>query len=108
MHLQDQDDDDGLELYVRQCLESDDLSWLPMDKALCLVKSKADGEVSMVEQTATAVEDLSGTQKTQTEIADELEAKMAELQKLQEKMSVGLGGGKRGSAKFRLSQPELE
>eukprot|EP00937_MAST-01D_sp_MAST-1D-sp2_P002362 g2362.t1 len=108
LHLQDQDDDDGLELYVRQCLESDDLSWLPMDKALCLVKSKADGEVSMVEQTATAVEDLSGTQKTQTEIADELEAKMAELQKLQEKMSVGLGGGKRGSAKFRLSQPELE
>merc|ERR1711968_79393 len=34
--LQDKDDDDGLELYVRNLIASEDLSWLPMNKAICL------------------------------------------------------------------------
>ena len=40
---QDQDDDDGLELYVRKCLEENDLSWFPMNTAMCLQKDDDDG-----------------------------------------------------------------
>jgi hypothetical protein len=35
---QDKDDDDGLELYVRDCVATDDLSWFPINKAMCLPK----------------------------------------------------------------------
>merc|ERR1711975_107924 len=34
--LQDKDDDDGLELYVRELIAAEDLTWLPMNKAICL------------------------------------------------------------------------
>jgi hypothetical protein len=43
---QDKDDDDGLEQYVRRCLESNDISWFPMNKALRLtVMNKAEDEL---------------------------------------------------------------
>lgn len=41
---QDRDDDDGLEQYVRHCLETNDLSWFPRDKAICLIQSSPDEE----------------------------------------------------------------
>jgi len=33
---QDKDDDDGLELYVREMIEQEDISWFPVNKAICL------------------------------------------------------------------------
>lgn len=33
---QDKDDDDGLEQYVRRCIDSRDIAWLPSNIALCL------------------------------------------------------------------------
>merc|ERR1711871_499703 len=38
---QDQDDDDGLEFYVRACLERGDLTWFPINQAQCLKDSTA-------------------------------------------------------------------
>merc|ERR1712100_449151 len=73
LFLQDQDDDDGLELYVRQCLESDDLSWLPMEKALCLQAASENKESSSVDHTMEALE--------------EIEEKMALLGKTQDKLA---------------------
>lgn len=43
---QDKDDDDGLEQYVRRCLETNDISWFPMNKALRLtITNKAEDEL---------------------------------------------------------------
>lgn len=33
---QDKDDDDGLEQFVRRCVEAKDIAWFPMNKAMCL------------------------------------------------------------------------
>jgi hypothetical protein len=33
---QDKDDDDGLEWYIRKCVNEGDLSWFPIKKAMCL------------------------------------------------------------------------
>jgi hypothetical protein len=35
---QDKDDDDGLEYYVRHCVDDDDLTWFPMNKAIRLTE----------------------------------------------------------------------
>jgi len=40
LRLQDRDDDDGLELYVRKLVEAKDTQWFPTGRALCLVDSK--------------------------------------------------------------------
>lgn len=41
---QDREDDDGLELYIRQCIEKNELAWFPIRKALRLnqVSSEED------------------------------------------------------------------
>lgn len=39
---QDKDDDDGLEQYVRRCIDSNDISWLPTNKAICLTVQEDD------------------------------------------------------------------
>jgi hypothetical protein len=45
---QDKDDDDGLEQYVRRCLESNDISWFPMNRALRLtITNKAEDELRL-------------------------------------------------------------
>ena len=44
---QDKDDDDGLELYVRKCMETEDVEWFPKSKAMCL---KLDGKKSEAER----------------------------------------------------------
>lgn len=33
---QDKDDDDGLEQYIRRAIDANDITWFPMNKALCL------------------------------------------------------------------------
>merc|ERR1711865_53833 len=39
---QDQDDDDGLELYVRKCVEDKKFHWFPMKRAMCMEKEDDD------------------------------------------------------------------
>ena len=39
---QDKDDDDGLELYVRKCIEDNDISWFPIGRALVLNQDDGD------------------------------------------------------------------
>ena len=41
---QDQDDDDGLEQYVRHCVEGLDVSWFPMGKAIRLNQTESEEE----------------------------------------------------------------
>jgi len=40
---QDKDDDDGLEYYVRHCVEDGDLTWFPMNKAIRLAEHLEQG-----------------------------------------------------------------
>jgi hypothetical protein len=42
--LQDRDDDDGLEQYMRSCLDRGDISWFPSNKALSLVQEEQGEE----------------------------------------------------------------
>jgi len=42
--LQDQDDDDGLEQYVRGCLDNNDLRWYPHNKAMRLDEDARGGD----------------------------------------------------------------
>lgn len=46
LHEQDRDDDDGLEQYVRLCIEANDISWFPMNKAMRL--NQADSASSIM------------------------------------------------------------
>ena len=109
LFLQDQDDDDGLELYVRQCLESDDLSWLPMEKALCLQAASENKESSSAEQLQGAAADLKGSADHTMEALEEIEEKMALLGKTQDKLALAIGGNKRASASTgRLRTSQLE
>jgi len=41
---QDKDEDDGLELYVRQRIEHDDIQWLPVGKAIDIRKGNRKGD----------------------------------------------------------------
>jgi hypothetical protein len=96
--VQDQDDDDGLELYVRQCLESDDLSWFPMDKALCLkeVQDSQEGGQALPDRLAAVHADLGSAQKQQTELTDQIESNMELLGKATSKLSSVISSGKAG------------
>ncbi len=42
---QDKDDDDGLESYVRKCIDAKDLIWFPMNKAIRLAEHQKKGDV---------------------------------------------------------------
>lgn len=42
---QDKDDDDGLESFVRHCIEDNDLFWFPMRKAIRLAEHQEKGDV---------------------------------------------------------------
>lgn len=44
LNEQDKDDDDGLEWYIRRCVEMGDLAWFPIKKAMCLNQSESDDE----------------------------------------------------------------
>jgi inositol 1,4,5-triphosphate receptor type 3 len=101
---QDQDDDDGLELYVRKCLEKDDLSWFPMNTAMCLENQKDDkqGEEeiksqllklrdNMDEKIAANAEMMTGLEKTLAHVSSNMQVLMD--------ASVAANGGTR-STKF--------
>lgn len=40
---QDKDDDDGLEQYVRRCIDANEISWFPINCAMCLGTQEEDG-----------------------------------------------------------------
>ena len=61
----DRDEDDGLELRVRKCLETNDISWFPMNKALCLNVEESSDDFS----SGTL---KSGVQKAENNISQEL------------------------------------
>eukprot|EP01038_Epipyxis_sp_PR26KG_P007796 gene7796-10591_t len=42
---QSKDDDDGLETYVRRCIDANDLAWFPMNKAIRLADHQRKGDV---------------------------------------------------------------
>jgi hypothetical protein len=42
---QDKDDDDGLESFVRRCIDSNDLMWFPMRKAIRLAEHQEKGDI---------------------------------------------------------------
>ena len=53
IHLweQDKDDDDGLEQYVRRCIDSLDISWMPANKAISLSATLIKTEANETNQT---------------------------------------------------------
>jgi len=48
---QDQDDDDGMELYVRKCIENKVFTWFPMNRAMCMEQDEEDNAVSQQVET---------------------------------------------------------
>lgn len=42
---QDKDDDDGLESFVRKCIQQNDLTWFPLNKAIRLAEFQEKGDV---------------------------------------------------------------
>ncbi len=52
---QDKDDDNGIEHYVRRCMETDDVEWFPKKRAMCL---KVDGKKSAEELMGELRDDL--------------------------------------------------
>jgi hypothetical protein len=47
---QDQDDDDGLEQYVRRCLDKKDIGWFPSNKCLMMKEKGEDKEEVMADE----------------------------------------------------------
>jgi hypothetical protein len=41
---QDQDDDDGLELFVRHCIDNKIFTWFPMNRAMCMEQKAEEDE----------------------------------------------------------------
>jgi hypothetical protein len=66
---QDKDDDDGLELYIRQAIDNNDISWFPINKAMKLNLAKSKGEI-LKEQLKESI----------SERCNELEGKFNQLQ----------------------------
>lgn len=47
---QDKDDDDGLEQFVRRCIEANDISWFPINKSLDLVVEEESSEADILKR----------------------------------------------------------
>lgn len=80
---QDQDDDDGLEQYVRQCVEGGNLEWFPVQTALRLEHLKEDSTnvLSMVQRMQAVF--ASEMTKVQSETTEKYSALSEEIAKLQ-------------------------
>eukprot|EP00936_MAST-01D_sp_MAST-1D-sp1_P002277 g2277.t1 len=106
---QDQDDDDGLEFYVRACLERDDLTWFPINQAQCLKDSTAlvkDKDEIMAE----AVSDIEGRISFMKNMSSDRLHKVDKtvqgmVEKVKNVVQVATGPGKRNS--FRNSVNKL-
>lgn len=102
---QDKDDDDGLEQYVRRCLESNDISWFPMNRALRLtITNKAEDELRLqLGNDMKGLEDnlldkISSFQSYLTESIDKisLNLKQSEMEAAVAQEHGGGGGGGQG------------
>jgi inositol 1,4,5-triphosphate receptor type 3 len=97
---QDKDDDDGMELYVRNCIDDNDLSWFPMNKAMRLDVGDDDSD-----ELINAVKDELDT--ASSSLAEKLEMLKTEMSGSLEQLSVAvaqLSGGKQTSRGLRRSQ----
>jgi hypothetical protein len=97
---QDKDDDDGMELYVRNCIDDNDLSWFPMNKAMRLDVGDDDSD-----ELINAVKGELDT--ASSSLAEKLEMLKTEMSGSLEQLSVAvsqLGGGKQTSRGLRRSQ----
>jgi hypothetical protein len=72
---QDKDDDDGLEQYVRRCLDANDIAWFPIGRAICLNQESKD---EIQESTVAYADDLSQMNGKITTKINELELSIAE------------------------------
>jgi inositol 1,4,5-triphosphate receptor type 3 len=72
--LQDKDDDDGLEYYVRDLIDNEDIKWFPMNKAMVFDENDNEDE-SLTEQIASANKSLESMVTDQsTAIRESLES----------------------------------
>ena len=73
---QDKDDDDGLEQYVRRCVEADDIAFFPLNKAMRLRLARTTGEdlrhdlIENVERTSETL--LSKISQAENDISESL------------------------------------
>jgi len=84
---QDQDDDDGLEQYVRSCLDTNDLRWYPHQKAMLF--SEVQGDDGQDRSLLSAIEELQHKMhteltKVQAHTNDQYKQIMEEISKLNE------------------------
>jgi hypothetical protein len=74
---QDKDDDDGLEYYVRNCIDRGDLTWFPINQAMCLKRDEDSNKklISEVQQDLKVVDQslLSNINVLKTEISASVE-----------------------------------
>jgi len=106
---QDRDDDDGLEQFVRHCLENNDLDWFPAGKALCLDEDHEDEEKQALTDIATLHEKmrvgLERIRELNEEKSKELQDQVAMMRRrVLIKNSAGLlGSGRRSFSGRRMS-----
>ena len=106
---QDQDDDDGLEFYVRACLERDDLTWFPINQAQCLkdstalVKDKDEIMADAVSDIESRISFMKNMSSDRLHKVDKTVQGMVE--KVKNVVQVATGPGKRNS--FRNSVNKL-
>jgi len=93
---QDEDDDDGLESYIRENLATNNLDWIPHGKALALVQYDED-EMSVEEQARQMVstmknEFLTTLSAIKSDTEEKHKAAMASLNEATEKIMAARGG----------------
>lgn len=71
---QDKDDDDGMEQFVRRCLDKNDIAWFPIGRALCLNQESRDEIQEVTSEYGGALRDMN--KKVMTTI-NELETAIA-------------------------------
>ena len=93
---QDKDDDDGLESFVRHCIESNDLFWFPMRKAIRLSEHQEKGDVHSMKYRFR--KDLEGTENIinskMATFKDQLSRTIGRVEKSLEYEADGDGGKK--------------
>ncbi len=100
---QDKDDDDGLEQYVRRCIDATDINWFPINKAMSLNLSEEEGETIATELQKDLVKSesniLGKLQAFNTEVNNVLDRIMFSLtaEEKSRRQSVSSGGSGGGS-----------
>ncbi|KAH8052115.1 inositol 1,4,5-trisphosphate-sensitive calcium-release channel [Aureococcus anophagefferens] len=81
----DKDEDDGLELYVRQNIEMKDITWLPVGRAMCLDDSNDDDDDNVTARVAALSEKIDTcVEASQAQIMKSVETSSEHLRKFVE------------------------